>query len=505
MKHKLTFLIASFLPVFICAQITITRNDMPNIGDSLVYTGTVVPVGINYTESGPGFTWDFTALAGGTQDKEVYVAVSSTPLLYQAVFNWPFWNPPASIASPDDDFTFVPGLAFTDYYEFFKEQNASYSGVGYGVTINNVPVPVKYDNPEMLYKFPLNYGNPPDSSESFFSIEIPDLGYYETYRKRINEVDGWGTLTTPFGTFSTLRLKSLLIVRDSIFIDSLQTGIPVNRIITEYKWMGAGYGIPLLKVSKEGLFPAQAEYLAEQQEPLTVDAGPDVTILQGEQVQLQATATGGSPPYGFIWSNGALGNPITVGPEVTATYTVNVVDAGFTYVSDEVTVNVIPASVHSIDIPEGWSSISSWLHPLETDIELLMQPTESQLIVVQNFDVMYYPSGGINTLENWDHASGYMIKMSGPFTLSIAGHQVTNLTINLETGWNLVPVSNNCEIEVTEIHNQIYPELEMIKDVAGVDVFWPENEVSTLTFLMPGKAYLFKVTNDCTIIFPECD
>jgi hypothetical protein len=505
MKKILTFLIGGFLvPIGVCSQITITRNDMPNVGDTLIYTSTLVPVGINYVESGPDFSWDFSDLMGGTQGEDIYAAVSSTPFLYQLVFNVPPWNPPASIASPEEDFNLIPGVAFTDYYDFYKEQNASYTAVGFGVTINDIPVPVKYNQPEMLYKFPLNYGNQPDSSESFFSINVPDFGYYETYRKRVNVVDGWGTLTTPFGAFATLRIKSLLTTRDSIYIDSLQTGIPIDRNITEYKWMGSGFGIPLLKVSKEGLLPAQAEFLSEQQEPLTVDAGPDVTILQGGQVQLEATVSGGSPPYGFVWSNGALGNPINVTPESTTTYTVNVIDAGFNFASDNVTVNVIPANVHQIELPQGWSSLSSFLAPLVNDLETLMQPVDNEMIILQNLEGIYYPAGGINTLINWDHSGGYMIKLSAPASFSVTGHPIENTAIELQAGWNLLPVISACELETTTIHNQLENKLEIIKDIAGINVFWPEKSVATLTTLFSGKAYFIKVNDNCTVEFPEC-
>jgi hypothetical protein len=505
MKTLLTFFIASFLPVFISAQITITLTDMPNVGDSLFVTSTFVPMGLDYTESGADFTWDFSGLTGGAQDEEIFVAVSSTPLLYQAVFNWPPWNPPATIASPDDDFSLIPGVAFTDYYDFFKEQNASYTSVGFGVTINNIPVPVKYNNPEMLYKFPLSYGNSSDSSESFYSISIPDLGYYETYRKRVNTVDGWGTLITPFGTFATLRIKSFLTIRDSIYVDSLQTGIPVKRDITEYKWMGNGFGVPLLKVSKEGLLPAQAAYLSGQQEPLNVDAGPDVTILQGELVQLQATATGGSPPFEFVWSNGAVGTTINVSPEISTTYTVNVVDAGFNFASDDIVVNVVPAVVNQLDLPKGWSSISSWIMPLDTSIASLVQPIGEELVIMQNLEGIYFPDGGVNTLENWDQTSGYMIKTTEPVVLSITGHPVSTEIIELQSGWNLLPVLSDCEVETSDIYNQIEQALVMIKDVAGMKIFWPEQSVAALTWLQPGNAYLILVNEDCTIDFAGCE
>jgi len=487
------------------SQITITRNDMPNVGDSLLYTETLPPVGIDYTETGNNYTWNFSELGVGSQNAEVYVSVSSTPLLYQAVFNWPFWNPPASIASPGDDIMFIPGVAISDYYDFFKEQNTSYARVGFGLTISDIPIPIKYNNPELLYSFPISAGSSADSSESSFSLDIPDLGYYETYRKRLNTVDGWGTLTTPLGTFQTIRMKSTLITFDSIYIDSLQTGIPVRREITEYKWLGNGFGRPLLVVSKEGFLPARAQYLAEEISPLSVDAGFDVTILQGEETELLATVTGGSSPYVFVWSNGGFGNPITVSPDTTTTYSVNVVDASFQYASDEISVYVIPAQVQqSVDLPGGWSGLSSYLIQATPSVSDILSPIENELVLIQNQEGMYYPQNAVNTLGDWDRSSGYIIKLSQNAMLQFNGFQYSQNTISLLEGWNLIPVLSNCEIELVEISDQINSEIVVVTEVADIEVFWPEKSIYTLNTLLPGKAYWIKVNADCSITFPEC-
>ena len=65
----------------------------------------------------------------------------------------------------------------------------------------------------------------------------------------MNHVDGWGTLITPYGTFSVLRQKSEVYEYDSIYIDSLGFGVPVTRNYTEYKWLAKGMKIPVLQVN----------------------------------------------------------------------------------------------------------------------------------------------------------------------------------------------------------------------------------------------------------------
>ena len=77
---------------------------------------------------------------------------------------------------------------------------------------------------------------------------------------------------------------------------------------------------------------------------LTVDAGLDTTIYYGygdEIALLTATASGGTPPYSYLWSNNATTQTITVSPMITKNYTVIVTDADTNTATDDVMVYVI--------------------------------------------------------------------------------------------------------------------------------------------------------------------
>ena len=84
--------------------------------------------------------------------------------------------------------------------------------------------------------------------------------------------------------------------------------------------------------------------------PPTVDAGLDVTVCGPDSTTLNATATGGTPPYNFAWDNRlGVGPTKTVTPSESTTYTVFVRDAfGCTH-SDEVVVSV----GNSLDVSLG--------------------------------------------------------------------------------------------------------------------------------------------------------
>jgi|GEM_PF-5990401 len=57
-------------------------------------------------------------------------------------------------------------------------------------------------------------------------------------------------------------------------------------------------------------------------------AGPDQTILPGTYAILTASATSGTPPFTYMWSNGLAQDSIVVSPATTSAYTLTVSEAG---------------------------------------------------------------------------------------------------------------------------------------------------------------------------------
>lgn len=301
-QFGLSFLMTTLLTFFITganAQITITQSDMPSTGDSTRRSTNISTFGADYTSSGPDYTWDFTGLFPLTQTVDNYVSVSSVPFLYQLIF---IPNVVANLASPIDTFNLIPGLVVADPYIFYKKSSSSYNDVGFAVTINSIPLPIKYDTPDILYKFPMAYGNA-DSSNSGFQLGVPDLGFAGIERKRVNHVDGWGLLTTPFGTFNTVRLKSQVFETDTIYIDSISFGTTIQRNYTEYKWLGNGFDAPLLQVTEEGLL-VTVSYLDSLRD-ITLDIKkPEIAKselhISPNPVSGQANISISNPDKGFV-------------------------------------------------------------------------------------------------------------------------------------------------------------------------------------------------------------
>lgn len=341
MKRLFTLLTAflsfSLYPAF--AQITINAGDMPVVGDTIrMSTANVNIAFVDPAATGPGYSWNFTGLQPNAQNVEEYVSFSSTPFLYQIAF----FGTGVNLANPIEGLDFIPGFELTDTYAYYISNQNSYRRAGYATSAMGIPIPMKFDQPELLYTFPLQYGKPADSSNSKYSLNLPNMGYFGIERKRVNLVDGWGALDTPYGTYEVLRVKSTVYEHDSLYLDTLQMGIPITRNYIEYQWLGKGQGLPLLTVTVEnGIMTARYRDLIENYRPLILHT-EDVTICQGESVTLSVEVSGGDPPYNYAWSTMETTPTITVSPEVTTTYTVLVTDTQMRATIGEIKVTVIP-------------------------------------------------------------------------------------------------------------------------------------------------------------------
>jgi hypothetical protein len=305
------------------AQISVNQADMPSVGDTIrVSLTNVVPAG--YARTAMDTSWNFAALEALSQRVDTFASTASTPSVYQFVF---VLQGGANLAYPRNSSP-LPGLPISDGFTFFKNSAASYSELGSAYTIQGLPLPAKYDIPDKLYQFPLTPGLTWSSSSSF-AMTVPDFAYYGTQRTRSNEVDGWGSLTTPLGTFQTIRVKSNLTIHDSIYVDSMGTGFSVNRNITEYKWLAKDKGTPVLQVSEEqNLATAIYQDIFRMSvQPLSVSLGPDTSVFLGTVLTMHATVTGGTPPYQILWNIPDTGSTVTVTIQNPQTFSVFVADA----------------------------------------------------------------------------------------------------------------------------------------------------------------------------------
>lgn len=242
------------------SQITITSSDMPSAGSSYVIAAAGLFDGFDFTETGENYIWDYSSISSTGQTTETYSYISSAPFTYQFLFNNPFDQAHlASYTIQTEGFS-VAQVSFENFYEFYKNSTDDYRIVGYGATVNSLPVPAQTNPTDVVYDFPLEFENT-NSSYSEWPIAIPTIGSYLLKQTRSYEVDGHGTIILPNGTYECLRVKMEIEAIDSLYIEALGFGFALPRNSTEYHWLANGQGVPVLKAVYNLGFASQVEYL----------------------------------------------------------------------------------------------------------------------------------------------------------------------------------------------------------------------------------------------------
>jgi hypothetical protein len=246
MKKTATLCILLIASLSVYCQQTFTKNYMPVTGDTIFYHSLISTE--DYSATGANYIWDFSTLTGATWAADTFVAVLSTPLTYNAVFNNILFYPKyvATVASPQADQTIPPSTSITNVYNYYKLTDTAFAQVGMAANVGGAPLPVKYDNIDYMYKFPSTMGSV-DSCYSSGNISISTLGSYLKKQNRFNEYDGWGTLYTPMDTLEVFRIKTTLIGHDTIVYNGMS--IPLNSNTVEYKWFSPGHRNPVFVVS----------------------------------------------------------------------------------------------------------------------------------------------------------------------------------------------------------------------------------------------------------------
>lgn len=244
------------------AQITITDADMPSTNDTVRLSNTIDSWGIDPTETGANYLWDYSFLEPLTQTLDTFFAVTTTPFAYQFYFNNQILYPAhkATFARPGTEFDLFGTITMTEVFDYFKVETDRFSNVGFGSKINGIPASTRNIPIDTIYKFPLNYSDVYDS-ESEWLLNIPSVAAYGQSKYRTADVEGWGTLVTPFGTFQTLKVKMDISITDTMSIDSLGVNFSFPRpVATEYHWLAAGMKVPVLQINSTGGFVTSIVY-----------------------------------------------------------------------------------------------------------------------------------------------------------------------------------------------------------------------------------------------------
>ncbi|MEL6671227.1 MAG: PKD domain-containing protein [Bacteroidota bacterium] len=267
MKKIYTLLLVVGFALSTQAQTTYQSSDYAGIGDNYVISisnGNLI--NYDYTLNGANQSWVFDSIPINEQGEEVYEDPDNAGyfLSYIAacvldggnIFSCPGkWNDLTNLARQNPFNLNLGAIEFTDVVDHYDKTSTTLEATILGMTAGSnglsIPLAIEYDDIDTLYRFPIAYQNQ-DSATGSYSFDLTPSGVnfqYKTYRKRWNEVEGWGSVSTPFGSFaSTLKMRTVIEQTDTIISDTLTIAVPTLTTV-EYTWWDPAYGIPVLKAT----------------------------------------------------------------------------------------------------------------------------------------------------------------------------------------------------------------------------------------------------------------
>jgi hypothetical protein len=251
---QLFVLFSLFISKGINAQISITSANMPLSGDTIGYSNCATS-SINYTVTGANMYWNYDSLKSQSKGMYNYLAASKTPYAF-------YYTSASEYGLKIADSIGTGTYTFKNVFDFYKNSSASFETEGIGFEYSGFPLAAKYSDPDEIYTFPLSYLDH-DSTTYRFTIALGTTVYYGQHGYRINDVDGWGYIKTPYDdSVACIRLVSTTYGKDSINYNGIGFNFPdVQR---SYKWMSLTEKIPVLELdgtyTNNTFVPTQARY-----------------------------------------------------------------------------------------------------------------------------------------------------------------------------------------------------------------------------------------------------
>jgi len=163
-------------------------------------------------------------------------------------------------------------------------------------------------------------------------------------------------------------------------------------------------------------------------------------------------------------------------------------------------------AVRTIQLPQGWSLISSHVQPDDADIRTIMQPLldANKLLFMKDTEGRIYAprlAEPFINMEPWDVLRPYWVKLNSPGALRLEGITVrSDLPLQLTRGWNGVAYLPRVVMDPQRAVAGIANVLEAVRDGAGRFML-PRYNFSNLPPCRQGNGYLIRVSQDTEFIW----
>ena len=248
MKSFILSVVAILIMISVPAQITITYDDLLDVGDSVsLAVVDSTPPSFNPGPAGANLHWDFSDLVIDTTSTLAFIDPASTP--YGASF------PGSNIA--------LEGLIAefgVEGYGYLTKNISVLQIDGFGGSYDifeDVVAPM--EPPEVMFDFPVNYlDSSSQTSTMDIRIESPeppaDSLRLKLVTTVVTEVDAWGELTTPSWTGQVLRIKDERTIIDSVWVKLLFFWVYLEsstNVTHTYKYMANDMGYAMMQFNSD--------------------------------------------------------------------------------------------------------------------------------------------------------------------------------------------------------------------------------------------------------------
>ena len=172
------------------SQIQITQSSYIHAGQEFGFHSAENEQTVNLGSSGANQTWDFTGFTLDIEGSFAAVLPAATP--YAGTF------PTANLCC----YTTTEGVEEASYsYQRVASDGAYYLGM----VISGAEIVTDLEGEVRQTPFPLTYSSPNWTYVSSYTIEIMPGIEISVIDSVINDVDAWGTVNTPYGSYQSLR------------------------------------------------------------------------------------------------------------------------------------------------------------------------------------------------------------------------------------------------------------------------------------------------------------
>lgn len=224
MKQKYTSLLV-FIGLLLCsgihAQITVSNETFPSIGDTLFTRTTFNAAGIDVGSPGADQFWNMEGLSGGQLVSTLYL----DPAMGNAAADFP----EAELMSTQGGITEI-------YYDVFNNRMDELGRAGQDFGFGDIDIPFIFEEKPVFRRAPIAYGDAYDNDnvasvtvgidifpDSLLTLLGPFADLIDSVRVNVDisnsaSVDAWGTIVLPNGSYETLRERVETIQDTKLFI-----------------------------------------------------------------------------------------------------------------------------------------------------------------------------------------------------------------------------------------------------------------------------------------------